>query len=77
MRTVQIVIDEPLLVEVDRVTQQLGTTRSAFIRYALQLALKQQRISALERKHREGYTKKPVEKGEFDIWVAEQEWEKI
>ncbi|PRR72487.1 ribbon-helix-helix domain-containing protein [Neomoorella humiferrea] len=77
MRTIQITIDEPMLIEVDRVTQQLGITRSAFIRHALQLALKQQKISLLERKHREGYAQKPVEAGEFDIWEAEQEWEKL
>ncbi|HAG09143.1 MAG TPA: CopG family transcriptional regulator [Desulfotomaculum sp.] len=73
MRTIQITIDEPLLAEVDRAMQQLGITRSAFIRNALELALKQQKITLLERRHREGYTKKPVEPAEFDIWEPEQE----
>jgi len=67
MRSIQMTIDEGLLSEVDRVVQQLGTTRSAFIRNALLLALRQQRTVLLERKHREGYAKKPVEPGEFDI----------
>jgi len=73
MRTIQITIDEPLLAEVDRAMQQLGITRSAFIRNALELALKQQKITLLERRHQEGYTKKPVEPAEFDIWEPEQE----
>jgi len=67
MRSIQMTIDEGLLSEVDRVVQQLGTTRSAFIRNASLLALRQQRTVLLERKHREGYAKKPVEPGEFDI----------
>ncbi len=71
MRTIQVTIDESLLTEVDRALQQLGVTRSAFIRNALQLALREHNIFLLERKHREGYTKKPVEPGEFDIWEPE------
>ena len=39
VKTIQMTIDEPLLSEVDRVIQSLDTTRSAFIREALQLAL--------------------------------------
>ena len=75
MRAIQITINEGLLKEVDRAVQQLGTTRSSFIRDALQLALKKQEVLLLEQKHREGYLKKPVEPGEFDIWEPEQEWE--
>lgn len=77
MRTIQITIDDSLLAEVDRAVKQLRTTRSAFIRDSLQLALKKQRTLCLERKHREGYAKKPVEPGEFDLWESEQEWENI
>jgi metal-responsive CopG/Arc/MetJ family transcriptional regulator len=74
MKTIQMTIDEPLLAEVDQVIQALNTTRSAFIRDALQLALWQRRIDEMERKHAEGYTRYPVEPGEFDIWEAEQAW---
>jgi hypothetical protein len=28
----------------------------------------------LERKHREGYRRKPVKRGEFEDWEAEQVW---
>ena len=74
MKTIQMTIDEPLLAEVDQVIQSLNTTRSAFIREALQLALKQQKIRRLEQQHESGYQKYPVEPGEFDIWQDEQIW---
>ena len=72
MRTIQMTIDESLLEEVDEVTQDLKTTRSAFIRSALQLALQQHDMSKLERQHAEGYAKHPVTPGEFDVWESEQ-----
>lgn len=74
MKTIQMTIDEPLLSEVDRAIQNLNTTRSAFIREALQLALWQHSIAELERKHAEGYARHPVEPGEFDVWEQEQAW---
>jgi metal-responsive CopG/Arc/MetJ family transcriptional regulator len=74
MRTVQMTLDEELVAAVDSVTKQLGTTRSAFAREALRSALKKIRTSELERKQRLGYTRKPVKKGEFDLWENEQEW---
>ena len=72
MKTIQMTIDESLLAEVDQVIQKMNTTRSAFIREALQLALKQQRIRQLEHKHEQGYKKYPIEPGEFDIWEDEE-----
>ena len=75
MKTIQMTIDEPLLDEVDQVIQDLGTTRSAFIRDALQLALRQHKIAELERMHAEGYARRPVEPGEFDVWEVEQVWD--
>ena len=74
MKTIQLTIDEPLLNEVDQIIQDLKTTRSAFIRSALQLALREYAISKLEREHAEGYTRYPVTPGEFDIWESEQAW---
>lgn len=72
MKTIQMTIDEPLLAEVDRVAQDLKTTRSAFIRSALQLGLRRHVIVELERRHEEGYTRHPVAPGEFDAWESEQ-----
>jgi len=74
MKTIQMTIDEPLLAEIDQVVQSLNTTRSAFIRRALQLALQQQKIAEMERRHAEGYARHPVEPGEFDVWESEQVW---
>jgi metal-responsive CopG/Arc/MetJ family transcriptional regulator len=39
MKTIQMTIDEPFLAEVDQMIQTLNTTRSAFVRQALELAL--------------------------------------
>ena len=67
MKTIQMTIDEPLLSEVDRVTGEMHTTRSAFIREALETALRRHNIQKLEQQHAEGYIKHPVEPGEFDM----------
>lgn len=74
VKTIQMTIDEPLLVEVDRVIQARKISRSAFIRYALQIALRQLQVAEMEQKHAEGYARHPVEPGEFDVWEAEQAW---
>ncbi len=76
MRTVQMTLDEGLIATVDKAVKKLGTSRSAFIREALHSALDQLQVKELERKHREGYLKKPVKKGEFDLWAQEQAWGK-
>jgi len=74
MKTVQMTLDENLLASVDKVAKHLGTTRSAFTRQALKTALREVRTNELERKHREGYKRKPVKRGEFEDWEAEQVW---
>lgn len=72
MKTIQMTIDEPLLAEVDRGIDDQKSTRSAFIRQALRLALRQLQVTELERKHAEGYARYPVEAGEFDVWEEDQ-----
>jgi metal-responsive CopG/Arc/MetJ family transcriptional regulator len=74
MRTVQLTLDEELIGQVDALAKQLGTTRSALTRDALRAALARRRTEALERKHRAGYRRKPVAKGEFDVWQGQQKW---
>ena len=74
VKTIQMTIDEPLLTEVDQMAEKLNTTRSAFIREALELALRRQAIAEMERNHAEGYARQPVEPGEFDVWEDEQAW---
>jgi metal-responsive CopG/Arc/MetJ family transcriptional regulator len=74
MQTVQMTLDETLVKAVDTAAKKLGTTRSAFTREALRSALKEVRVKDLETKHREGYKRKPVKRGEFSDWESEQVW---
>jgi metal-responsive CopG/Arc/MetJ family transcriptional regulator len=74
MKTIQMTIDDELLTEVNQVTQTLQTTRSAFIRSALQLALRHHAILQKEQQHAQGYARHPVQPDEFDVWNSEQAW---
>jgi metal-responsive CopG/Arc/MetJ family transcriptional regulator len=74
MKTVQMTLDDELVEAVDRVTKQLGTTRSAFTRKALREALAQYRINEMEQEHRRGYEQYPVAAEEFSVWETEQDW---
>ena len=67
-------IDPKLVAEVDRVARRLGVTRSAFARRAFRAEIDRIRVAELERRHREGYRRKPVRRGEFDAWTSEQVW---
>jgi metal-responsive CopG/Arc/MetJ family transcriptional regulator len=74
MKTIQMTIDEGLLKNVDRITRARKTTRSAFIRYALEAEIQRQQIRDEEIRHAAGYAAKPAMPGEFDIWRGEQDW---
>lgn len=74
MKTVQMTLDENLVKAVDSAAKKLRTTRSAFTREALRSALKEVRVRDMESKHREGYKRKPVKRGEFSDWESEQVW---
>ncbi len=74
MKTVQMTLGEDLVSEVDRVAEQIGTTRSEFTRRALQEAIARLREKEMERRQREGYRRKPVKPGEFSDWESEQAW---
>ena len=74
MRTIQMTLDDELVKKVDIIASELNTTRSAFIREALELALKRHAIAEMEKKHAEGYARHPIEPGEFDVWEDEQAW---
>ncbi len=71
MKTVQMTLDESLVKAVDSAAKKLRTTRSAFAREALRSALREVRMRELESKHREGYGRKPVKRGEFSDWELE------
>jgi predicted transcriptional regulator len=67
-------IDERLLKLVDKLSRARQTTRSAFIRGALEAEIRRERIREDEIRHAEGYTRKPVARDEFDAWLSEQDW---
>lgn len=74
MKTIRVALDDDLVATVDQVVKKLKTTRSAFAREALRNAIKQVNIDEFERKHKKGYGRHPVDKTEFSVWEAEQEW---
>jgi len=74
MKTVQMTLDAELIAAVDRAATRLGTTRSGFTRDALKRALQHLRVRDMEARQRRGYARKPVRKGEFSGWEAEQAW---
>ncbi|HEY3784408.1 MAG TPA: ribbon-helix-helix domain-containing protein [Steroidobacteraceae bacterium] len=74
VKTIQMTIDERLLKAVDKLTRARKTTRSAFIRDALEAEIRRQRAREDEARHAAGYAHKPVAPGEFDIWLSEQDW---
>ena len=74
MRTVQMTLDRELVESVDGAVKRLGTTRSAFTRQALADALERLRVKELEERHRRGYERHPVRRGEFTGWEQEQVW---
>lgn len=74
MKTVQMTLDEALVTAVDKAVRRMKTTRSAFAREALRTALATLATRELDRRHREGYLKKPAKRGEFDVWEKEHAW---
>ena len=75
MATIQMTLEEDLLREMDRTVKKLGTTRSALIRDSVRQYLKMIRTQQLEAKHRNGYSKQPVVKGEFDVPESDRGWD--
>lgn len=67
MMTIEIAMDTELLGRTDKRVQQLGTTRSAFIREALQARLDRYDDAELQERHRAGYRRLPTTPGEFFV----------
>lgn len=74
MKTIQMTLNDELVLEVDKVVKSLKTSRSAFTRKALEFAVSDYYMKQLESKQISGYTKHPVESGEFSDFVEEQAW---
>ena len=68
MKTIQMTTDDRLLNLVDKMNRARKTTRSAFIRDALEAEIRRQQIREEEARHVEGYSRKPIVPGEFDVW---------
>jgi metal-responsive CopG/Arc/MetJ family transcriptional regulator len=73
MKTIRMTIDERLLNLLDKMSRAKKSTRSAFIRDALEAGIRRQRVHEEEARHAQGYARKPVSPGEFDVWLNEQE----
>ena len=67
-------IDDRLLKLVDKMSHARKTTRSAFIRHALEAEIRHQHVQDEEVRHAQGYARYPVAPGEFDVWLNEQDW---
>ncbi len=74
MKTIQMTIDEALLLQVDNVVKEKRTNRSAFIRQALEAALHQYKIYQWDKQDQKGYARIPQQVAEIDTWLPEQEW---
>ena len=74
MKTIQMTIDDKLFMLVDKMSKSRKTTRSAFIRVALEAEIQRQRVREEEARHAKGYAAKPVVPCEFDVWNGEQDW---
>lgn len=75
MKTIQMTIDETLLQEVDQAIANLNMRRSAFIREALEQALRHYQVRRLEERDAVGYTAVPANPSEAAEWSKEQTWE--
>ncbi len=74
LKTIQMTIDEAMLTEVDVVVAELDMTRSAFIREAVEQALKEYHWRELERLDEEGYRQFPPDDSEVEVWLGVQAW---
>lgn len=68
------VLDRQRFAALDRHTEALGLSCSAFVRDAVGRELRRQEIKDLDRRYREGYEKFPVEPGEFDLEADTESW---
>jgi metal-responsive CopG/Arc/MetJ family transcriptional regulator len=74
MKTIEVEIEESMLSDVERATRALDMTREEFVRKALERALQQQEVIALERRHARGYEYSPQTEDEVGEWETEQVW---
>lgn len=73
-KTIQMTLDETLLQRIDEAVHESGTNRSAFIRDAVEMALKQLRIRRLEAQQIAGYKAQPPQEDEIEEWDSIRVW---
>lgn len=74
MATIQVVLDDGLLELADKVAKRRKLNRSALIREALRLYLKQLRYRELERQERIAYERQPDDVDEARRWERVADW---
>ena len=74
METIQITIEESLLAEAERAARALEMSRSDFIKVAVERALQQRQVIAMERQHAQAYLEQPQQTEEIEEWQSEQDW---
>jgi metal-responsive CopG/Arc/MetJ family transcriptional regulator len=72
MKTIQLTVEDSMLLEVERAALDLAMTREDFVRIALARALQQQEIIAQEQKHARGYIAQPQTPDEVGEWESER-----
>ena len=74
METIQITIEESLLAEAERAARALEMSPSDFIKVAVERALQQRQVIAMERQHAQAYLEQPQQTEEIEEWQSEQDW---
>jgi metal-responsive CopG/Arc/MetJ family transcriptional regulator len=74
METIQVVLDQKLLRATDKAARRAGKNRSALVRDALRLYLRETRIQELERLDREGYQRYPDTEDDLKGWERVTVW---
>jgi metal-responsive CopG/Arc/MetJ family transcriptional regulator len=74
MKTTQMTIDEKLLEDVDRIIEEDGITRSAFVRTIMRAEVKKRRVREMEHKHAEAYRKQPQQPDEYEVDASTRGW---
>lgn len=75
-RTISLRIDDALLAEIEQAGAADRRGRSEVMREALELWLRQRTLAEQVRRHREGYSRKPVAPDEFAPVLEAQLWPK-
>jgi metal-responsive CopG/Arc/MetJ family transcriptional regulator len=74
METVQIVLDDKLLMAANKAARRSRLNRSQLVREALREYLLRLEMKAREERDRAGYAKKPQADGEWQAWESEAAW---